>query len=70
MQVSSLLNRLPPYAFDRIYSAVKRAEQTGKDVINLAAGAPDLSPPKHALQALLEAIAQPDAHQYPSTAGE
>jgi LL-diaminopimelate aminotransferase len=44
--------------------ALMRAE--GRDVINLGVGDPDVTPPKYLLEALVEAVPNPDYHHYPS----
>jgi LL-diaminopimelate aminotransferase len=63
------IDNLPPYLFARIdeMKAKKRAE--GVDVIDLGVGDPDLPTPPHIVQALTEAVQDPDNHHYPSYLG-
>ena len=69
MRVAKRIETLPPYLFaelDRKLSA-KRAQ--GVDVISLGVGDPDRPTPRHIVEAMREAIADPANHQYPSYYG-
>jgi LL-diaminopimelate aminotransferase len=41
-------------------------KEEGRDVINLGLGDPDVTPPPHLLDALRDAVCNPDHHHYPS----
>ncbi len=66
MRVAKRIETLPPYLFAELDKkiAAKRAE--GVDVISLGVGDPDLPTPRHVLEAMREAIADPATHRYPS----
>ena len=43
-----------------------KMREEGRDVINLGLGDPDVTPPQHLLEALRDAVSNPDYHHYPS----
>lgn len=55
-----------PYYFA---SKLRTIEQSGREVINLAIGNPDLPPHPRVVAALREAVVQPKVHGYPSYRG-
>jgi len=69
VRVAKRIESLPPYLFARLDEklAVKRAE--GVDVISLGVGDPDLPTPPHIVEAMAEAIRDPETHRYPSYYG-
>jgi LL-diaminopimelate aminotransferase len=63
------LGRLPPYLFDEIDKAKKRAAQKGARVIDLAVGDPDLPTPPEIVDRMRVAVGDPANHRYPGYAG-
>jgi len=63
------LDRLPPYLFDEIDKAKKRAAEKGARVIDLAVGDPDLPTPANIVERMREAVKNPSNHRYPGYAG-
>lgn len=61
---------LPPYLFAAIDKAKQDALAKGVDVIDLSVGDPDLPTPSHIVEAMREAVKNPENHQYPSYAGK
>lgn len=66
---SDRLNKLPPYLFAELDRKKIELIKKGVDVINLGIGDPDLLPPARMIEALKEALATPEFHQYPSYEG-
>jgi LL-diaminopimelate aminotransferase len=64
IQISQRLNRLPPYLFAQIDRAKKAALGSGRDIINLGVGDPDLPTPRHIIEALYDAAKDPANHRY------
>jgi LL-diaminopimelate aminotransferase len=60
---------LPPYLFDEIDKAKKRAAEKGAKVIDLAVGDPDLPTPSTIVDRMREAVGNPSHHRYPGYAG-
>lgn len=65
MRLAKRLNGLPPYLFADLNRRLNEQMDQGVDVINLAAGDPDLAPLPHVLEALDKAIKDPAQHRYP-----
>lgn len=63
------LQALPPYIFAEIDRLKQEALKRGVDLINLGIGDPDLPTPKHVVEKLAEAAADPQNHRYPSYEG-
>jgi LL-diaminopimelate aminotransferase len=63
------LQALPPYIFAEIDRLKQEALKRGVDLINLGIGDPDLPTPKHVVDKLAEAAADPQNHRYPSYEG-
>jgi LL-diaminopimelate aminotransferase len=68
-QPAERLTKLPPYLFSEIDKAKQMAIEEGVDIINLGIGDPDKPTPDVIVQALAEAGAKPENHQYPSYSG-
>jgi LL-diaminopimelate aminotransferase len=66
---SDRINALPPYLFAAIDEARDELIARGVDVIDLGVGDPDLPTPQHIVEALREAVCDPNTHHYPSYAG-
>ena len=54
------------YLGTEMNTRLTRMREQGKDVINLGLGDPDVAPPQHLLDALREAVCDPQHHHYPS----
>ncbi len=69
MKPSKRLDLIPPYLFAELERkiAAKRAE--GVDVISLGIGDPDRPTPALIVEAMAEAITEPETHRYPSNRG-
>jgi LL-diaminopimelate aminotransferase len=63
------LQALPPYIFAEIDRLKQEALKRGVDLINLGIGDPDLPTPKHVVEKLAEAAADPRNQRYPSYEG-
>ena len=63
------LNVLKPGVFSRINSLKSQMLCTGKDVIDLSVGSPDMAPASHIKSALLEAVANDSNYGYTLTEG-
>jgi LL-diaminopimelate aminotransferase len=60
------LNTVPEYVFLRLGKAVKEVEQqSGRQVLDLGIGTPDVPPSQKYIDKLAELIHQPNAHAYP-----
>jgi LL-diaminopimelate aminotransferase len=66
---SDRINALPPYLFAAIDEARDQMVAAGVDVIDLGVGDPDLPTPAHIVEAIKEAVCNPETHHYPSYAG-
>ncbi len=63
------MKRLPPYVIAEVNSLRHAARQSGRDIIDLGMGNPDLPPPQHVIDKLCEVAAKPDAHGYSQSKG-
>lgn len=58
------LSEVKEYYFSTKLKEVRALEATGRPIINLGIGSPDLPPPMEVVKALNEALSKPAAHQY------
>ncbi len=63
------IKRLPPYVIAEVNSLRHAARQSGRDIIDLGMGNPDLPPPPHVIAKLCEVAAKPNAHGYSQSKG-
>jgi alanine-synthesizing transaminase len=63
------IKRLPPYVIAEVNSLRHAARQSGRDIIDLGMGNPDLPPPPHVIEKLCEVAVKPDAHGYSQSKG-
>lgn len=63
------LDRLPPYVFATVNEIKMEARRTGKDIIDLGMGNPDLGTPQHIVDKLVEASQKPHNHRYSASRG-
>ena len=69
MQPSERLDRIPPYLFAELERKIAAKKAAGVDVISLGIGDPDRPTPALIVDAMGEAITEPETHQYPSNRG-
>src|SRR5437660_10179192 len=69
MRASERLERIPPYAFAQLERQIAAKRAAGVDVISLGSGDPDRPTPPLIVQAMQEAVSEPETHQYPSNRG-
>src|ERR1700688_3683028 len=69
MKTSVRLDRIPPYAFAQLERKVAEKRAGGIDVISLGIGDPDRPTPALVVEAMQEAVSEPETHQYPSNRG-
>ena len=63
------MKRLPPYVIAEVNGMRAAARASGRDIIDLGMGNPDLPPPPHVIAKLAEVAAKPDAHGYSQSKG-
>ena len=63
------IKRLPPYVIAEVNAMRHAARQAGKDIIDLGMGNPDLPPPQHVIDKLIEVAQKPSAHGYSQSKG-
>ncbi len=66
---SERLSRIPPYLFAELERKIAAKKAAGVDVISLGIGDPDRPTPALIVQAMQEAVTEPETHQYPSNRG-
>ena len=69
MKPSSRLDRIPPYLFAELERKIAAKRAAGIDVISLGIGDPDRPTPALIVDAMSEAVTEPETHQYPSNRG-
>jgi LL-diaminopimelate aminotransferase len=69
MKPSKRLERIPPYAFAQLERKIAEKRAAGVDVISLGIGDPDRPTPALIVEAMQEAVTEPQTHQYPSNRG-
>src|SRR3984893_18394648 len=69
MKPSVRLDRIPPYAFAQLERKIAAKRAAGVDVISLGIGDPDRPTPALIVEAMQEAVTEPETHQYPSNRG-
>jgi LL-diaminopimelate aminotransferase len=69
MITAKRLNPIGEYYFSAKLKEVRGLAASGKPVINMGIGSPDLPPPEAAVKAMVSALAEPNAHQYQSYQG-
>jgi LL-diaminopimelate aminotransferase len=66
---SERLSRIPPYLFAELERKIAAKKAAGVDVISLGIGDPDRPTPALIVEAMQEAVTEPETHQYPSNRG-
>jgi LL-diaminopimelate aminotransferase len=69
VQLSALVNSLPPYHFADAKNKIAARRAAGVDVISLSMGDPDLPAPQVVLDRLRETLQNPTNHRYPEYRG-
>src|SRR5260370_3778150 len=69
MKPSRRLEKIPPYAFAQLERKIAEKRAAGVDVISLGIGDPDRPTPPLIVEAMQEAVTEPETHQYPSNRG-
>ena len=69
MKPSKRLERIPPYAFAQLERKIAAKRAAGVDVISLGIGDPDRPTPPLIVEAMQEAVTEPETHRYPSNRG-
>src|SRR5436309_4107273 len=69
MKPSQRLERIPPYAFAELERKIAAKRAAGADVISLGIGDPDRPTPALIVEAMQEAVTEPETHRYPSNRG-
>ncbi len=69
MKPSKRLERIPPYAFAELERKISAKRAAGVDVISLGIGDPDRPTPALVVEAMQEAVSEPETHRYPSNRG-
>jgi len=63
------IKRLPPYVIAEVNAMRAAARASGRDIIDLGMGNPDLPPPAHVIDKLCEVARKPSAHGYSASKG-
>jgi LL-diaminopimelate aminotransferase len=66
---SKRLDLIPPYLFAELERKISAKRAAGIDVISLGIGDPDRPTPALIVEAMQEAVSEPETHQYPSNRG-
>lgn len=69
MQLSDLINNLPPYHFANAKKKIADRRAAGVDVISLSMGDPDLPAPQSVIDRLCLAMQETENHRYPEYFG-
>jgi LL-diaminopimelate aminotransferase len=69
MRPSKRLERIPPYAFAALERKIAAKCAAGIDVISLGIGDPDRPTPPLIVEAMQEAVTEPETHRYPTNRG-
>ena len=69
MQLSNMINNLPPYHFANAKKKIAERQAAGVDVINLSMGDPDLPAPQAVIERLCAAMQETENHRYPEYRG-
>ncbi len=69
IQLADRVKSLPPYLFASIDRMKQEAVSRGVDLIDLSIGDPDIPTPGHIIDAMKNAVDNPEYHRYPSYEG-
>ena len=63
------IKRLPPYVFAEVNEMKAQARAAEEDIIDLGMGNPDMPPPAHIIDKLVETVQNPRVHRYSNSKG-
>jgi LL-diaminopimelate aminotransferase len=66
MNLAKRMDHFKGYLGTEMNMRLTKMREEGRDVINLGLGDPDVTPPPHLLEALRDAVCDPNHHHYPS----
>ncbi len=69
MQIAHRVSHISPYFFAQLGKRIVALRAAGNDVIRLDMGSPDLPPPRHVVEALIESAQKSETHGYTLGAG-
>lgn len=69
IQPASRINTVKEYYFSKKLKEIAALRASGKDIINLGIGSPDLPPPPEAIETLIEKAKEDGSHKYQSYVG-
>jgi LL-diaminopimelate aminotransferase len=69
VQLSNLINNMPPYPFSDTKRKIAERKAAGVDVISLSVGDPDLPAPQPVIDRLCAAMQEAENHRYPEYGG-
>lgn len=69
IQPASRISTVKEYYFSKKLKEIAALRASGKDILNLGIGSPDLPPPPEAIEVLIEKSQQDGAHKYQSYVG-
>ena len=69
IEASDKIKSLPVYPFVKLEQIKAQAKKDGRDLIDFGIGDPDLPTPEFILQAMDQAVRDPENHKYPTSAG-
>ncbi len=69
MRPSERLERIPPYVFAQLERKIAEKRAAGVDVISLGIGDPDRPTSPLIVEAMQEAVSEPETHKYPTNRG-
>ena len=69
IEVANRLNSVEEYYFSKKLKEVNLLMASGKPIINLGIGSPDLEPPKKVIEAITKSLGHVNAHKYQSYQG-
>ena len=63
------IEKLPPYVFEEVNQLKSELRKSGRDIIDLGMGNPDMPTPDHIVDKLIETARNPKAHRYSASRG-
>ena len=66
MNLAKRIGQFKGYLGTEMNARLTKMKEEGRDIINLGLGDPDVTPPPHLLDALRDAVCNPNHHHYPS----
>lgn len=63
------IKQLPPYVFEEVNKLKASLRASGRDIIDLGMGNPDMPTPPHIVEKLIETVRNPKTHRYSASRG-